>query len=252
MRKVLAVSAALALPFVLTAAPAAADEHGHDGQMFVTQLDALNNSGASGTGKVMVNGNQLHVTVNSSGLLAGAPHAQHIHFGEQARHECPTLAADDADADTFISTAEGEPAYVPINVSLTTEGDVSPASALAVERFPTGDVINYDRTFDIPAGFDPANLEDAVIVQHGIDVNGNGIYDMEAEIGASELDPALPAEATHPTTCGALNLAGAGGMATGGGGTAGVENSGLLAAGTASVLGAAALAVYSRRRTARS
>ena len=251
MRKTLAVSAALALPFVLTAAPAAADEHGHDGQTFVTQLDALNKSGASGTGKVMVNGNQLHVMVNSSGLVAGAPHAQHIHFGEQARHECPTMEADDEDGDTFISTAEGEPAYGPINVSLTTEGDVSPESALAVERFPTGDTVTYDRTFDIPAGFDMANLEDAVIVQHGIDVNGNGTYDMDA-IGASELDPSLPAEATHPATCGALNLAGAGGMATGGGGTAGVENSNMLAAGTASILGAAALAVYSRRRTARS
>ena len=252
MRKVLAVSAALALPFVLTVAPAAADEHGHDGQTFVTQLDALNDSGASGTGKVMVKGDQLHVMVNSNGLLAEAPHAQHIHFGEQARHECPTMGQDDEDGDGFISTAEGQPAYGPISVSLTTEGDVTPESALAVDRFPTGDTIDYDRTFDVPEGFDMANLKDAVIVQHGIDVNGNGKYDMEAEIGASELDPSLPAEATHPATCGALNLAGAGGMATGAGGTAGVENSGLLAAGTASLLGAAALAVYSRRRTARS
>ena len=252
MRKFLAVSAAIALPFVLTVGTAAADEHGHDGKMFVTQLDALNNSGASGTGKVMVKGNQLHVVVNSSGLLAGAPHAQHIHFAEQARHECPTMSQDDEDGDGFISTAEGQPAYGPINVSLTTEGDVSPESALAVDRFPTGDTISYDRTFDVPAGFDMASLEDAVIVQHGIDVNGNGTYDMDAEIGASELDPSLPAEATHPATCGALSMAGAGGMATGAGGTAGVENSGLLAAGSASLLGAAALALYTRRRTARS
>ena len=252
MRKALAASAALALPLVLTVAPVAADEHGHDGQMFVTQLDALNDSGASGTGRVMVvNGDQLHVTVSSSGLLAGAPHAQHIHFGEQARHECPTMGGDDEDGDGFISTAEGQPAYGPINVSLTTSGDVSPESGLAVDRFPTGDTVDYDRTFDIPAGFDMANLEDAVIVQHGIDVNGNGTYDMDA-LGASELDPSLPAEATHPATCGALSLAGAGGMATGGGGTAGVESSGLLAAGGASILGAAALALHARRRTVRS
>lgn len=252
MRKVLAVSAALALPFVLTVAPAAADEHGQDGQTFVTQLDALNNSGASGSGQVMVKGSQLQVTVNSSGLLAGAPHAQHIHFGAEARNECPTMDQDDEDGDGFVSTAEGQPAYGPINVSLTTEGDVSPESGLAVDRFPTGDTIAYDRTFDVPEGFDVANLADAVIVQHGIDVNGNGTYDMEAEIGASELDPSLPAEATHPATCGALSLAGAGGMATGGGGTAGVENTGLMAAGSASILGAAALALYSRRRTAHS
>ncbi len=244
MRKLLAASAALTLPFAFAAAPAMAE----DGHTFVTQLGELNDSGASGTAEVKVHGKKLHVTIDSSGLLEGMPHAQHIHFGEEAQHECPTMDLDE-DGDGFISTAEGKPAYGPIAVSLTTKGDVSPDSALAVDRFPVGSE-SYNRKFHMPEGFDANDLKDGVIVQHGIDVNGNGEYDMEAEIGKSELDPNLPAEATHPATCGPLSMAGAGGMGTGAGGTAGVENEGLLGAGAAALVGGAALLLVARRRTA--
>jgi hypothetical protein len=45
----------LARPFLLTATPASADEHGQHGQMFVADLNVLNNSGVTITGRVMVN-----------------------------------------------------------------------------------------------------------------------------------------------------------------------------------------------------
>lgn len=32
---------------------------------------------------------------------------QHIHFGEQARHECPTLGRDDEDDDGFVGRSQG-------------------------------------------------------------------------------------------------------------------------------------------------
>ena len=38
---------------------------------------------------------------------------------------------------------------------------------------------------------------------HGIDYNHNGRYD--GVLGASELDPSLPQEATAPALCGALD-----------------------------------------------
>lgn len=46
---------------------------------------------------------------------------------------------------------------------------------------------------------------DAVVVIHGIDYNHNGKYDFRGA-GKSELDPALPAEATDPVTCGVLRV----------------------------------------------
>ena len=169
------------------------------------KLRQLNKSGVSGKAHVTAKGTHLEVSYRADGLLAGAPHAVHIHYGAQARHECPTLR-DDADHDRRLTTSEGVPAYGPVAVSLTTKGDTSAASALAVDRFSAAahGKIHYHRhvTTDkktakgIRAG-------DAVLVIHGVDHNHNGKYDFGA--GKSDLDPKLPAEATNPAACGVLH-----------------------------------------------
>jgi hypothetical protein len=169
------------------------------------RLNPLNNSGVTGSAEIEVKNGLLDVDVNASGLLAGSPHAQHIHFGAQARNECPTIA-DDTNGDFRLTTAEGLPAYGPIKKSLTTSGDTSPASALAVDRFPTAPqgVINYDRSMRTGDALARAIKNGkGVIVVHGVDYNNNGVYDF-ASAGKSELDPSLPAEATDPATCGLL------------------------------------------------
>ena len=80
----------------------------------------------------------------------------------------------------------------------------SPASALAVDRFPSTGTFLYNRTFTVSQEVATAIRQDnAVIVVHGIDYNGNGTYD--GYLGASELDPSLPQEATAPAICGALH-----------------------------------------------
>ena len=110
----------------------------------------------------------------------------------QAISECPTLAADQ-NGDGLINTVEGLPSYGPIAVSFTTTGDTSPSSGLAVDRFPVanpGGSVNYKRTFEVSDEV-AENLGDFAIVQHGVDLNGNGGYDFEAA-AASELAPSLP------------------------------------------------------------
>src|SRR6476659_1716266 len=95
----------------------------------------VNNVPGSGTAQVSVRGVNLYVSMAASGLLADAPHAAHIHFGAQARHECPSVS-DNTDSDAFrLSTSEGAPAYGPVVVSLTKTGDTSPASTLATDRY---------------------------------------------------------------------------------------------------------------------
>lgn len=193
-----------------------------DGGSYWTQLNPLNGSGASGDAKVWADGNQLKVTIESNGLSADLPHAQHIHFGAQARHECPTMK-DDKNKDGLITTGEGLPAYGDVQVSLTTKGDVSPKSGLAVDRFPVASSngnVTYTRTFNVPSNFSVNDLKDAVIVQHGIsETTGDPAkYDGSMK---SDLDPNLPEEATSPATCGALQTmsmpqTGAGGMANNG------------------------------------
>lgn len=169
------------------------------------RLDTLNNSGATGIAATHVKGRRLHVKVHARGLASNLPHAQHIHFGKAARHECPSVR-DDANGDFRLTTSDGAPAYGPVKVSLTTSGDTGPGSALAVDRFPTAPrgMVRYQRTTRTKPFIARAiRRGNAVVVIHGVDYNHNGEYDFDSA-GASDLDSSLPAEATDPAVCGVL------------------------------------------------
>ena len=163
---------------------------------------ALNGVDGGGTAWVSVRGTRIEVSMAASGLLADAPHAAHIHFGAQARHECP-VATDDSDGSGTLNTSEGGPAYGPVVVSLTKSGDTSPASALAIDRFDTapGGTLSYQRgQIKVSQTVAKAVAEgQAVIVIHGVDHDGNGTY---SGATPSDLDPSLPTEATDPALCG--------------------------------------------------
>ena len=242
MRRTLLAPLVLALPVAvlpfLAAGPAVADGAAN------ANLSPVVNNGSSGSGTAMVKvaGNTIDFTLAASELADG-PHAAHIHFGAEARHECPT-AADDADGDARLSTTEGGPAYGPIVVSLTRSGDTSAASGLAVDRFAAGTSIQYMRggvTVD-PGVATAIESGQAVVVVHGV------VYEGEKASVPSDLDPALPASATDPAICGVLEAAPAGGAATGLGGAAPSSTTALLGLGGAAlVAGAGAAAVAGRR-----
>ena len=56
----------------------------------------MNSSGVTGTGMVTLDGNSATVMIEATGLLAGAPHAQHFHIGALG-HLPHRRARDDAD-----------------------------------------------------------------------------------------------------------------------------------------------------------
>ena len=171
---------------------------------YKAHLNPLNRSGAEGHAMLEKHGKKVEVEIHTKGLAPKLPHAQHIHGFKKAMSECPTMA--DAGRDNVLTTAEGLPDYGPIQVSLTTKGDTSPKSALAVDRFPVANAkgsVNYERTISVPSNV-AKNLGKKVIVQHGVDLNHNGRYDFKAA-GKSELDPSLPQEATAPANCGVIN-----------------------------------------------
>jgi hypothetical protein len=203
----------------------------------------------SGTAMVSVSGTTITVTMAATGLLPDQPHAAHIHFGADARHECPVIS-DDTNKDGHINTTEGGPAYGPVVVSLTKTGDTSPASTLAVDRFDTapGGKLTYERgSIKVSAAVATAiSAGQSVVVIHGVDYNKDGKYSGTVK---SELDPSLPTEATDPALCGALLAAPAGGMATGGGGAAGGVDAGLLALGGGALVAAAGSGLIAGRRS---
>lgn len=248
----LAATATAALSLAATA-PAQADK------TVRFSLNEFNNSGSQATATVTANDNgSLHVTIKGTGFTPKSPHAQHIHGAAHGMHfMCPSASAD-KNGDGQVSTEEGLPQYGDVFVSLTTKGDTSKKSGLAVDRMPVADAdgnLSYDRT--IPASALPpgtiASLDHLHIVQHGLDANGNNKYDMQA-LGESVFAKSLgvsgiPEEATNPATCGEVSPMG--GVETGGTGTAGTEQTGLIAFGGIALLGAAAAAVTAlRRRTA--
>jgi hypothetical protein len=218
-------------------------------------LDELNHSGSHATATLTSRDDgSLHVKITGSGFTPKSPHAQHIH-GSTSGHmfTCPPASAD-KNGDGQVSTEEGLPQYGDVFVSLTTKGDTSKASGLAVDRMPVADAdgnLSYERT--IPAAALPAgtldNLQHLHIVQHGLDANGNGKYDAAA-LGESVFARSLgvkgiPEEATNPATCG--EVAAMGGVETGAGSTAGVEDAGLLALGGIALLGGATAYLLRRR-----
>jgi hypothetical protein len=226
------------------------------------KLLQLNHSNATGTATLtaMDNGD-LKVSIRSSGLVPNAPHAQHLHGSTMGMDfHCPDMSAD-TNHNGYLTTEEGMPVYGDIFISLTTKGDVSPASGLALDRFPVADAkgnLKYDRTIpaaDLPAGT-IAHLKDLHIVQHGIDANNNGKYDM-GKLGESTLAKTagisgVPEEATDPALCGMVSGAAAGsvpvgGVATGDGSTL-HDSTVWLAGGGLALLAAIGLFVIVRRR----
>jgi hypothetical protein len=231
------------------AAPASADT------TVTARLQAINRSGVRGTASITANDDgSLTVVIHGTGFVPGVPHAQHIHGSFGGRHyRCPSMQ-DDTNGDGVLTNEEGAGEYGTMYLSLTTRGDTSPKSGLAMARMPVADAsgrIDYRRR--IPASQVPAvlvrHLSEVHIVQHGIDANHNDRYDKNA-LGVSTFAtnmgaPGVPEEATDPASCGVLTgakapLAPAGGVETGGG-SGGSTNLPLAGAGAALLAGSAVL-----------
>lgn len=214
-------------------------------------LTSLNSSGATATVTGTLTGDQLKLTMNSKGFLADAPHAQHIHVG--GTNSCPDPNQKGSGANGALQVKDAAPSYGAIAVSLTTSGDTGADSALAVDRFPVGDA-QYTNTITVPDEV-AQQIRDGkgVIVKHGVDLNKSGKYDGDVK---SELDPALPEEATDPAACGKLVVSQmstmpSGGVATGGGSTAGPDTALIAGGATAVAAGLGVGAVALRRRSVR-
>lgn len=251
MRRTLTTIALTGMAGLALAGPALAAHEGTGYEADLVEV-ADNDPGSpsgSGTLQVSEDGETMTVTIEASGLGA-VPHAMHIHAivdgDEVTASSCPTIDLD-GDDDGVVTVAEGAPAYGGIQVSLTTSGDTTPDSGLAVDRFPAGDTISYSRSgIAIPDALKP-NLGKVHFVVHGVDEDGNGELTADQE-ETSSIDETLPREATLPALCGTLTAAG-GRVDTGDGATQDATSAGLVALG-ASALVAGAVTGLRRRGTA--
>ncbi|MDQ4041942.1 MAG: hypothetical protein M3141_09365 [Actinomycetota bacterium] len=187
----------------------AAAGHGNGKQRHTANLRAVphdpvadSGSNVRGAAKIKLRGTRANVRVHARGLTAGLPHAMHIHGKDNAEVAfCPGGdRRDDLVDDGLIETVEGLADYGGIQVSLTTRGDTSADSGLALDRFAVArrsGKLNYRRTLTLPHVI-AERLEDKHIVIHGADLDRDGKY------GGRTTALGAPLEAELPVACGSL------------------------------------------------
>ncbi|MEO7754866.1 MAG: hypothetical protein ABIS35_15795 [Terracoccus sp.] len=174
------------------------------------QPTSVPESRATGTTRVkaLPNG-KLQVTVEAWGLAPNLPHAMHLHGvpGDAVDKGCPGPAA--SGDGKVVTVVDGIPFYGGILTSLTSTGDVSPVSALALDRFATADAsghLFYQRTLTSADGYDNAGTVQVVV--HGIDFDKSGTYAFNSanpySSRSSSLGAGIPLEATIPVLCGGI------------------------------------------------
>ena len=245
-----APAALVALPMLFATSTASAATAGTT--TYMATLNPLNHATGSGTLMLQLTGDQAVVTEKVQGLAttfmgAPYPHVQHIHIG--AMGTCPDTSAD-KNGDGVVSTTEGAPSYGGIGTTLSVSGDTSPAAGTNVKTAPSGGTFDYSRTVTLDSAT-VASIQagKAVIVVHGLDPS---TLSAQAQKEPSDLVPSLPLAATSPALCGALQVSQmtsvpGGGVNTGGGGTSGVQQPWMFAAG-AGLAAAAGGALVLRRR----
>ncbi len=118
--------------------------------MYSSDLTPLNDSGVFGTVQMTMDDNLLTVHIEAHGLEADQLHPQHIHglFGPDGAPTAsvlPTMALD-TDGDGYIELGEGQAAYGPVLLPLT-----SPPGGAAGD-YPVannGGNINFKETYDL-------------------------------------------------------------------------------------------------------
>jgi hypothetical protein len=159
-------------------------------------------SNVRGTAKIKLRGTHAKVRVKARGLSPRLPHAMHIHGKDHPEiARCPGgERRDDLVDDGLIETVEGLDDYGGIQVSLTTRGDTSADSGLALDRFQVAKrsgKLRYKRSFHLPHAV-AERLEEKHIVVHGADLDRDGEY------GGRTTALGAPLEAELPVACGEL------------------------------------------------
>ena len=175
----------------------------------------VNQSGVSGTVLLTLDGNNLTVQIDATGLEPNQMHPMHIHGRLDAMgNPLPPLPPSDQDGDGFIETPEAEPAIGPPLLPL----DSPPGSG----NFPTapGGMLHFLQTYTLTnmllTELMPLNLRTVEI--HGkttgtegagtpFEVNGTPGY--KAELPVASAMPALVTESVPEPTTYSLFAAGA-------------------------------------------
>jgi hypothetical protein len=130
-------------------------------QHFTTTLTALNSSGVSGSGTLLLNNNKLMVNLSLTGLDSGQSHEVSIRGMSSGNSTCPTSAAD-TNHDGTVSLSEAQPSVGNTLVALTSAQQTGESMAVSSSWLPLttrtvlvlGKTVNgtYDATLPVACG----------------------------------------------------------------------------------------------------
>lgn len=187
-------------------------------QVFTASFTAVNGSGAAGTVRVGVEGSQLHVQADLTGLEAGQAHDMHIHGLITAGHApldtLPMAASLDTDHDGFIEFGEAQRAAGPVLMTLNSLTAGSDGSAHFDQSFAL-DALPGLTTGATVADLFPLDFRSVEV--HGLSVLSNAGTGTQGEVnGTPGFKAALPAatadlhaEGAAATTSTATSVGGA-------------------------------------------
>lgn len=178
-------------------------------QVFTAAFQPVNGSGVTGTVRVSIDGDQLSVQVDASGLEPARDHGLHIHGPVAAGHtpqdSVPLSAGLDSDHDGFIELGEARPAAGPVLMDLGTptaaaDGRLHFAQSFALDALP-GLAQGATVADLLPLDFRAVELHGLSVgagsgAGTGGEVDGTAGYKATLPVAGASLQPAGPAPTT--------------------------------------------------------
>ncbi|MBZ9729840.1 superoxide dismutase family protein [Salegentibacter sp. JZCK2] len=161
-------------------------------------LSELNGSGVSGTAYLSLNGDDLTIKIQASGLEPNMLHPQHIHGLESNENgTCPpsdpgseAFMAADTDNNGFLSVEEGAPFYGPILLEIYVPIDDYPVADengdIDFERTFTLGELEFEEEGEVISLSNLEPLENRTIVLHGLTVDGE--YDASLPVACGQIE----------------------------------------------------------------
>lgn len=175
-------AATLALAGALTAISSASADRGTE--VFRGTLMQLNDSGVTGTVRVIDTGGSLRVKLDARGVESMQMHMSHIHgHGPAGQATCPTMAS--AGPDGILSVGEGAPAYGPVWVTLA--NDMTESRLKFNRTFTNTDAGGPGKGAPVD---DMGSLGRYAVVVHGLTAADDG--DAPADTPGPGYQPLLP------------------------------------------------------------
>lgn len=187
-------------------------------QVFTASFQAVNGSGVAGSVRVSVDGTQMRVQADLTGLEAGQAHPLHVHgliaSGDAPQDSLAMTASLDTDQDGFIELGEAQRAAGPVLL------DLGSSTAGADGSLHIDQTLNLNSLAGLTTGHTAADLfplDFRSVEVHGLSVSAGAGAGTSGEVDGSAgykatlpaAGAALQAEGTSATASTDVNLPGA-------------------------------------------